>query len=709
MKVRCVGKVALSALLAATLVAQPVLAVAEDAGLADGTAEGQGLSLSGGCATGTGEESGSSVDEGGQSGEGAESGEGDGAGGSATQDGGDGAVQSDGSADDQDTSAAEGQPDEDGLSTESDMLLLSSNGSNDGSVSDASVVKLNQQSFDAAGGLYTITQSGTFELEENVTGAFLVNINATGQSVTLKLNGHTVTNPSTSSKGVLTVDTATYVYVYNGTIEQQNQSNAAVRASKGGAYVLLNGVNASSVNHTCIDDAGGRVNIQSGRYKLTITDEKNKGEALITLGNGNCAVAVTGGNFSLNSNFDTRTIVKNVRGVYDANHCVSISGGNWSDFPAQASLPYNNETYAMVARKSESEDGEIPLYSVMETYWARRAAVCYLKSGTNFRNIYFESKADAIAWAKAHGLSEDDIVDVFKVTFDTDGGVDENGQAVASWTVDVNYGEKVNDPKLTLYKEGYFFKGWVASGEEKSFPTYDFANRQVYTNLTLKPIWKKAAAVVDGTYYETLQQAIEANPLAEGTFFFKAKDDYYRPRAYSELISDANYVVSWSTYDTKVYFADKDEATAFAQEDPKNPKELKAIYHVRLLEDGRVVETRHLEEGEALGALPQAKQVSGYTFAGWYVNETKVDATYVPTSSDDVVAMWAKDAPSGSDDTPDEPTDSPTDNPADASKDGSADKAIPQTGDAANAACTLATAGAVLAAAGLTVVRRRRR
>ncbi len=704
MKVRCVGKVALSALLTATLVAQPVLAVAEDAGLADGTAEGQGLSLSGDGAAGTGED-GSSVDEGSQPVVDGESGEGDGTNGAAAQGSSDGAAQADGAADDQGTPVAEGQAGEDGLSYEDDALLLSSNGSGDASVSDASVVKLNQQSFDAAGGLYTITQSGTFELEENVTGAFLVKINATGQSVTLRLNGYAVTNPSTSSKGVLTVDTATSVYVYNGTLEQQNQSNAAVRANIGGAYVLLTGVNANSVNHTCIDDAGGRVIIRGGDYKLTITDESSKGEALITLGSGNCTVAVTSGNFSLKSSFDTRTIVKDVKGTYDANRHVSISGGDWSDFPAQASLPYNNDDYAMVARKSENGDGEIPLYSVMETYWARRAAVCYLKSGTNFRNIYFESKADAIAWAKAHSISEDDIVDVFKVTFDTDGGVDENGRAVESWTVDVNYGEKVSDPKLTLYKEGYFFKGWVASGEEKYFPTYDFANHQVYTNLTLKPIWKKAAAVVDGTYYETLQEAIEAKPLAGGTFFFKAKDDYYRPCAYGDLIADANYVVSWSKYDTKVYFADKDEATAFAREDPKNPKELKAVYHVRLLEAGQVVETRHLEEGEALGELPQAKQVSGYTFAGWYVNETKVDATYVPTSSDDVVAMWVKDAPSDSDDTSDEPTD----NPADASKDGSADKAIPQTGDAASAACTLAAAGTALAAAGLTAAKRRRR
>ena len=109
---------------------------------------------------------------------------------------------------------------------------------------------------------------------------------------------------------------------------------------------------------------------------------------------------------------------------------------------------------------------------------------------------------------------------------------------------------------------------------------------------------------------------------------------------------------------------------------------------MRLLERGRVLETRHLEQGSALGKLPQAAKVSGYSFAGWYVDGKKVGEDYVPTSSTDVVAMWVK---SGTDKLVPMPGDS-----------------IPSTGDASSVACTLAAAGLTLAGLGVVAAKRRR-
>lgn len=738
-------------------------------------------------------------------------------------------------------------------------------------------IKINQQSFTDAGGVYTITQPGTYELTEDVQGAFLVNIPENYKVVTLRLGGHKVTNPSTSSNAVLTVNSRTDIYVSDGTLEQQNESNSAVRTSINGSDARLTNINASSINHTCIDCAGGQIVPYSGNYNLTITKESAKNEAILTISGPYAKMVAMGGTFTLTSQFDGRIIVKDTHTSYDPNYCIRVAGGDWSDFPEQAYLPYNRTDYALLARKSEVGDGNIPTYTAMETYYAKRASACYLETSTNFGNIYFESKADAIAWANAHDIDPTTaLVDVFKVTFDTDGGTNAAGEAVESWVEDVLYGNYATDPKITLYKEGYFFKGWVNPGEAEYYPSYDFAKRQVFSNFNLKPIWNRAAAVVEGVYYESLQAAInaasdgqtvtlykdvdesvtvngkkltldlagytlsnsknttltitngaevsvqngaitneasqknavlveasqatfsdldvtsgkdgycaifiqaddatETKPstvtissgtyraqgsfaialvshstltVEDGTFgsgttsdlniptvdmldgctmvvengvfdegidfgpncsltikggsfgwatnagnleagklFFKEKGSYYKVATYDSIIANANYVAYTSDDKIKVYFADGDEAATYAQESLGDPDAYKAIYHVRLLERGRVLETRHLEQGSALGKLPQAAKVSGYSFAGWYVDGKKVGEDYVPTSSTDVVAMWVK---SGTDKLVPMPGDS-----------------IPSTGDASSVACTLAAAGLTLAGLGVVAAKRRR-
>ncbi len=587
-------------------------------------------------------------------------------------------------------------------------------------------------------------------------------------------------------------------------------------------------------------------------------------------------IVTTGGSFTVTGG---STIVKD-DGLHpgDPNYGITIAGGEWSEFPEGAKLPYSGG-YALVARKSV--DGKIPAYSALTTYYAEHAGVCYVESGTELGNVYFESKDDAIAWAEERGLDPDKkIVDVFKVTFDTDGAVDAEGEPVDSWTEDVIYGNYATDPKITLYKQGYFFKGWVNPDKAEYFPSYDFANTPVYSNLTLKPVWNRAAAVVDGTYYETLQQAIDAaadgqtvtlykdvdesvtvsgkkltldlagctlsnskgttlsikdgadvslkggaitndanqgdavsveasvanftdvdvtcgengyralyisadssgtkpstvticggayvargvyavhvighstltvkggsfdsasdkglptvdlsdastmvveagvfeqgiarNPdstltvkggsfgwainkddLEEGKLLFKERGDYYKVAAYDSFIAAANYVAYEGDDDARVYFTDAGEAASYAEEYLGDPAAYKAIYHVRIVERNNVLETRHLEQGSPLGELPQAAQVSGYTFDGWYVNGTKVDEDYEPVGNDDVVAMWVKDGSS-------EPVPTPQDGS------GGDGKAIPQTGDATGVAGVIAAAGATLAGLGFAASKSRR-
>ncbi len=368
------------------------------------------------------------------------------------------------------------------------------------------VTEISQSSFDSDG-VCEITQGGNYVLTDNVIGAFRVKLSSS-ETVNIDLGGFTLTNPSTSDRSAISfvyVDGYSKVFVSNGSIVQQNVSYAAASADAPNYDLILNNVNASATNHACITSSIGKVMIHGGSYTTDITDA-SAAEVSLLLIERYGSIFVGSGTFTLNGG---STIAKNNNfHKSDPNEDISIIGGDWSDFPAEANLPYGSGGYSFVVKRGE--DGEFKQYSMMQTYYASRASVCYLETETNFGNIYFESKDDASAWANEHGISDPTIVDVFKVTFDTDGGTDEAGEAVEPWTVDVNYSEKVEDPKITLYKEGYFFKGWIRPDQSSWSKGYDFSD-PVYNNFTLKPVWNRAAAIVDGTYYETLQEAIDAS------------------------------------------------------------------------------------------------------------------------------------------------------------------------------------------------------
>lgn len=798
--------------------------------------------------------------------------------GEAAEAGKTGEADSAGEAGEADESNEAGEPDEAGEAGENGDAGIAL-ASEAGDASDADVVELDQQSFTDAGGVYEITQPGTYELTQDVTGALALSISEASSTLNIDLKGHTITNPSTSKRAVVQVNyrggAGGSAYVKNGKLVQLNEDCAAVSAQAASYQTNFENVSVSSTNQACVLCEIGRVTIRGGSFVTTITaSEKTDTPVLLIEKYGD--IVTTGGSFTVTGG---STVVKD-DGFHhgDPNYGITIAGGEWSEFPEGAKLPYSGG-HALVARKSV--DGKIPAYSALTTYYAEHAGVCYVESGTELGNVYFESKDDAIAWAEERGLDPDKkIADVFKVTFDTDGGVDAEGEAVESWTEDVTYGNYATDPKIALYKQGYFFKGWVNPDKAQYFPSYDFANTPVYSNLTLKPVWNRAAAVVDGTYYETLQQAIDAaadgqtvtlykdvdesvaisgkrltldlagytlsnsegttlsikdgadvsltggaitndanqrdavvveasvanftdvdvtcgengyralcisaddsetkpstvtisggafvsrgvyavhvighstltvkdgtfdsasdrglptvdlsdastmvveggvfeqgvarNPdstltvkggsfgwainkddLEEGKLFFKEKGGYYKVGAYDGFIASANYVAYEGDDDAKVYFADGDEAASYAEEYLGDPAAYKAIYHVRIVERGNVLETRHLEQGSPLGELPQAAQVSGYTFAGWYVNGTKVGEDYEPVGNDDVVAMWVKDG-----------ADELVPTPQDGS--GNDGKAIPQTGEAPDAAGVLAVAGAVLAGLGVAASKSRR-
>ncbi len=165
------------------------------------------------------------------------------------------------------------------------------------------------------------------------------------------------------------------------------------------------------------------------------------------------------------------------------------------------------------------------------------------------------------------------------------------------------------------------------------------------------------------------------------------------------------------SYNFVIYFEDEQDARAYASECESVEETVvvsKLRYTVSFESQKKIVSTKTVRAGKAVGDLPEGEKVAGYTFDGWYAGDTKVDATYVPADDVTLVAKWVK-SDSGDDDTPVDPDDDPSGDTDDGSSDGSgnkgaddkdngknasgSDKELPQTGDDTNAFMAFALAG----------------
>lgn len=196
------------------------------------------------------------------------------------------------------------------------------------------------------------------------------------------------------------------------------------------------------------------------------------------------------------------------------------------------------------------------------------------------------------------------------------------------------------------------------------------------------------------------------NYLADSSAVVKTADGYAvkseedaKAGSFAEVVLDGT---------TTIYFDDVDEAKDFAKEAGLTEDDVKVTkYLVTFVANSQTVEVRVIVAGDALGTLPEAGEYEGYTFDGWYVDVTegadgfadgtKIDETYKPTGDVTVTAMWTENTPST-------PAAGSTDaQPAEAPK-----KALPQTGDTANAALpvAIAIAGVVVIAAAVALRKR---
>ena len=132
----------------------------------------------------------------------------------------------------------------------------------------------------------------------------------------------------------------------------------------------------------------------------------------------------------------------------------------------------------------------------------------------------------------------------------------------------------------------------------------------------------------------------------------KAKDGLYKvvdePRADAAIYElPGSYKVQISKEPARyVYFDDKAEAEKYA--DSLSPKG--TVTHLRLKVTfqsfgetlGDYTKYYAVDSSAAIGTLPTLKSIPGYTFDGWYVDDEKIDASYVPANEDVVVtASWS--------------------------------------------------------------------
>lgn len=132
----------------------------------------------------------------------------------------------------------------------------------------------------------------------------------------------------------------------------------------------------------------------------------------------------------------------------------------------------------------------------------------------------------------------------------------------------------------------------------------------------------------------------------------KAKDGLYKvvdePRSDATIYElPGSYKVQISKEPARyVYFDDKVEAEKYA--DSLSPKG--TVTHLRLKVTfqsfgemlGDYTKYYAVDSSAAIGTLPTLKSIPGYTFDGWYVDDEKIDASYVPANEDVVVtASWS--------------------------------------------------------------------
>lgn len=328
---------------------------------------------------------------------------------------------------------------------------------------------------DLVDGVYTITKAGDYELDtDSCTG---INVGAVNGRVQIDLEGKTISNSGDHSCIHVTGITQTVVSIMNGTLAQQNTSNAALRVdSNGGSTpgVTLINISASSADHQCIDVQNGRLKINEGNGTFSST-----GSTSVLRCSASGTIEVHGGSFEGTS----------ITG--ENRHQYQLYGGTYSSFPEGSLYGSKNGFFC-------NSEGKFEVKSV-SSFEEDANYILKYKEGAQTYPIYFATKDDANKFKDTYGESVvSDVQDAwFDVTFKAEGGTP------VSTTQKVFYGtspEKAETPQ----KDDGVFSYWAKADGNK----YEYD--ELYEATTLTAVWNDYVAQVGDKKFTSLQGAVDA-------------------------------------------------------------------------------------------------------------------------------------------------------------------------------------------------------
>ena len=353
---------------------------------------------------------------------------------------------------------------------------------------DVTVITSDSDMIDSNGRLI-ISNVGNYKLADDLndlTGIVFTNRSST---VSLDLNGHTITSPAGSAYPCLTIMGYNGANtVSNGTLVQQeaSQYGVAVGAGTGTTNLILNDVNVTTTNNTCVKSLHGTVQINGGTYKVVNTDGSDQPvlQALVVQSSGLYGfITVNGGTFT-NEGGSSVLYVDTKDGKYPTKICgFTINGGTYSAAPIASLVGYGSDTAIL-----GNSDGT---YTVDSAENAENVAQYLVEiSGVPNDRVYFVDRAAANAFAKANDTEAHPTTVL--VTLHGNGGTFDGKE---EQLIRIDYGAKLSDKTIEnpVY-EGRTFQYWEINGTAK----YDLST-PVTKDINLYAEWKKNPTVTFNT------------------------------------------------------------------------------------------------------------------------------------------------------------------------------------------------------------------
>ena len=256
---------------------------------------------------------------------------------------------------------------------------------------------INKNSFDKDG-KYEITQAGTYNLTEDVTGAIYVG-NVHG-ATTIKLNGHTIKNTNSNNNvlfayvltnAVITVDGADDAG-NNGTIEQTIDGKGAIRLESSGTTTFnLSNLDVKAQSNECLQAENGK------SATLTNVNMAVSGTADAVIFVKQLSTSIESGAYKASDSMDAIFKIDAQAGSGSQN-ALTVNGGSFNKFPAGTTLASGKTLYkeANGDYKAVSTDDACLTKHCWKVTLTDQTQILY--SGDT-KDIYFSLESEAKAFA----------------------------------------------------------------------------------------------------------------------------------------------------------------------------------------------------------------------------------------------------------------------------------------------------------------------